>query len=265
MMKKTLPILSLFLTIASQVIAQPPAGGPPGGRPGGGGPGGGMRRGIPGPEALPLEDRTGFESIFDGSTLNGWDGDPDFWRAENGVIIGETTKEKPLKQNTFLIWRGGEPGDFELKLDYRMNSTNSGIQYRSVALPDVGKWVLKGYQADIDFQNTYSGQLYEERGRGFLALRGQMATLQEGQTKGKILGAVHSGDELKGYFKINDWNTMHIIARGNILTHIVNGHVMAVFIDDDAKNRMMKGLLGFQIHVGPPMKVEFRNIGLKKL
>lgn len=264
-MKKTLSTLFLSLAIASVLVAQPPAGGPPGGRPGGGPGGGGMRRGIPGPEALPLEDRTGFESIFDGSTLKGWDGDPDFWRAENGVLIGETTKEKPLKQNTFLIWRGGEPGDFELKLEYRMNSTNSGIQYRSVALPDVGKWVLKGYQADIDFQNTFSGQLYEERGRGFLALRGQMATIQEGQTKGKILGAVHSGDELKGYFKINDWNTMHIIAKGNILTHIVNGHVMAVFIDDDAKNRMMKGLLGFQIHVGPPMKVEFRNIGLKKL
>lgn len=259
MKNRTRLIVAVMLAASLSLVAQPPQ--PP--RPTA--PGGGMaRRGTPGPEAVPLEDRAGFESIFDG-TLKGWDGDPDFWRAEGGVLIGETSKEKPLKQNTFVIWRGGEPGDFELKLDYRMNSTNSGVQYRSVALPDVGKWVLKGYQADIDFQNTFSGQLYEERGRGFLALRGQMATIKEGQTKGAILGAIHGGDELKGYLKINDWNTIHIIARGNLLTHIINGHVMAVFVDDDAKNRMMKGLLGFQIHVGPPMKVEFRNIAIKQL
>jgi Domain of Unknown Function (DUF1080) len=259
---------SLFATAlaAGLLLAQPPAGGPPpqGGPPRG--PGGAPRgpRGIPGPEAVPLDDRTGFESIFDG-TLKGWDGDPDFWRAENNTIVGETTKEKPLKVNTFLIWQGGEPGDFELKVDYRMNNTNSGVQYRSVLVPEFGKWALKGYQADIDFQNTFSGQLYEERGRGFLALRGQMATLKEGETKGKIIGAIHGSDELKGYLKINDWNTMHIIARGNMLTHVVNGKVMAVFIDEDPKNRMMKGLLGFQIHVGAPMKIEFRNIAIKKL
>ncbi len=264
-------LLLFTLLCGLPMLAQqaPPAGGGPGGPGGPGGQGGAGRRpgGMrtpPGPEAVPLDDRTGFESIFDG-TLKNWDGDPDFWRAEDGVLIGETTKDKPLKQNTFVIWRGGEPGDFELKLDYRINSTNSGVQYRSVALPEVGKWVLKGYQSDIDFQNTFSGLLYEERGRGFLAPRGVMATLSEGQTKGKILGAIHSGDELRGYLKINDWNAMHIIARGNLLVHIVNGHVMSAFIDDDAKNRMMKGLLGFQIHVGPPMKVEFRNVAIKHI
>ena len=221
------------------------------------------RRGPAMPEPLGLNDYTGFESIFDG-TMKGWDGNPDFWRVENGVLVGETTKEKALKVNTFLVWRAGEPGDFELKVDYRINNTNSGIQYRSVELLDVGKWVMKGYQADIDFQNTYSGQLYEERGRGFLALRGQMNQSQEGHSP-KILGAIHSGDELKGYFKINDWNTMHIVAKGNMLMHIVNGHLMSVFIDDDGKNRAAKGLLGFQIHMGPPMKAEFRNVYLKKL
>ncbi len=226
----------------------------PGGRPGGRG---------PGIEALALDDRTGFEAIFDGKTLKGWDGDPAVWRVENDVIIGESTAEKPLKANTFLIWRGGQPKDFELKLDYRINSTNSGVQYRSVELPEVGKWALKGYQADIDFQNTYTGQLYEERGRGFLALRGQMTHLQDG--KKRMIANLRSGDELKSLIKVNDWNQLHVIARGNRLTHVLNGHLMAEAIDDDATNRAMGGLIGFQMHVGPPMKVEYRNIWLKNL
>jgi hypothetical protein len=223
---------------------------------------GGAGRG-PGIEALALDDHTGFEAIFDGKTLQGWDGDSACWRVENGEIIGESTAEKPLKANTFLIWRGGQPKDFELKLEYRINSTNSGIQYRSVELPDVGKWVLKGYQADIDFQNTYTGQLYEERGRGFLALRGQMTHLQPG--KKREIAKLRSGDELKEVIKVNDWNQFHIIARGNVLTHILNGQLMAEVIDDDAAGRAMSGLIGFQMHVGPPMKVEFRNIWLKNL
>ncbi len=217
----------------------------------------------PGIDAPALDDHTGFESIFDGKTLKGWDGDTAFWRVENEVIIGESTAEKPLKANTFLIWRSGQPKDFELKLEYRINATNSGVQYRSVELPDVGKWVLKGYQADIDFQNTYTGQLYEERGRGFLAMRGQMTHLQQG--KKRIIANLRSGDELKGTIKVNDWNQLHVIARGNVLTHILNGHLMAETIDDDAANRAMGGLIGFQMHVGPPMKVEYRNIWLKNL
>jgi hypothetical protein len=225
-------------------------------------PRGGGGRG-PGIEALAADDHTGFEAIFDGKTLKGWDGDPTFWRAENDEIIGETTPEKQLKLNTFLIWRGGQPKDFELKVEYRINATNSGVQYRSVELPEVGKWVLKGYQADIDFQNQYTGQLYEERGRGFLALRGQMTSLQP--EKKKAIANLQNEDELKGLIKANDWNQLHIIARGNSLTHILNGRLMAGAIDDDPKNRAMGGLLGFQLHMGPPMKVEFRNIWLKNL
>ena len=158
----------------------------------------------PGIDPLAPDDHTGFESIFDGKTLKGWDGDPQFWRVENQTIIGESTAEKPLKLNTFLIWRGGQPRDFELKVEYRVNSTNSGVQYRSVELPDVGKWVLKGYQADIDFANQYTGQLYEERGRGFLAMRGQMTRILSG--KKQIVGNLRSGDELKELIKTNDWN-----------------------------------------------------------
>jgi Domain of Unknown Function (DUF1080) len=244
--------LLTFSIVSSRSLLSPNS---PQGPPRGGGRG-------PGIDALVLDDHSGFDAIFDGKSLTGWDGDTAYWRVENGEIVGESTTEKPLKSNTFLIWRGGQPKDFELKLEYRINSTNSGIQYRSVELQDVGKWVLKGYQADIDFQNTYTGQLYEERGRGFLALRGQMTRLQPSK-KSQI--AKLGGDELKGLIKANDWNHFHIIARGNVLTHILNGHLMAEAIDDDAAVRAMSGLLGFQMHVGPPMKVEFRNIWLKNL
>ena len=115
-----------------------------------------------GAEPLVVDDRTGFEPIFDGTTLKGWDGDPAFWRVENGALVGESTLQNAVKQNTFLIWRGGEPRNFELKVQFRINSTNSGIQIRSAHLPEgaqagdtkiASKWVLKGYQADIDFGN----------------------------------------------------------------------------------------------------------------
>ena len=226
----------------------------------GGGGGGGNNR----PEVLPFEDHSGFHAIFDGKTLNGWDGDPTFWRVENGAIVGESTPEKQVKVNTFAVWRGGQPKDFELKVEFRINSTNSGIQYRSVELLDVGKWVLKGYQADIDFQNQFTGQLYEERGRGFLAMRGQVSHLQQGE-KPKVIASLQTADELKGIIKVNDWNQFHIIARGNLLVHILNGRLISEAIDDDVQNRAMGGLLGFQMHVGAPMKVEFRNIWLKNL
>ena len=118
------------------------------------------------------DDNTGFEAIFDGKSLSNWDGEPGYWRVENGTIVGETTPEKALKVNTFLVWRGGTVKDFELKVEFRLTpSANSGIQYRSVILPEVSKWAMKGYQADMDGANSYTGMLYEERGRGFLACR----------------------------------------------------------------------------------------------
>jgi len=244
----------------------PPAGAqtPPAGR--------GQGRG--GPQQLPFEAHEGFTQIFDGTSLKGWDGDPKFWRAEGGAIVGQTTAENKLTENTFVIWRGGEPADFELKLEYRINATNSGIQIRSVHLPAgtdggrsgpiQGKWVMKGYQADIDVDNRYTGQIYEERGRMFLAMRGQFSYIPEGGGP-KVVGALQTTDDaLKGVIKNNDWNQVHIIARGNMITEILNGHVTSTLVDDDIKGRALKGLIGFQCHVGPPMKVEFRNIWLKQ-
>lgn len=241
-----------------------PAPGAPRGGGGGRGPG---RGGPPGGAAVPFEDRTGFREIFDGRTLGQWDGNPAFWRVENGAIVGETTKDRPLKENTFIVWRGGEPADFELKLEFRINATNSGVQYRSTELTDVNKWVLKGYQADIDFNNQFTGMLYEERGRAFLAPRGMFGYVGPNQPSGVRgpIGQLENGEALKVFIKQNDWNQFHVVARGNVLVHVLNGHVTALFVDDDPVGRAMKGLLGLQLHVGDPMKVEFRNIWLKTL
>jgi hypothetical protein len=198
--------------------------------------------------------------------LKGWDGDPAFWRVENGAIVGESTPDRRLTQNTFLIWRGGTRTDFELKCEYRITATNSGVQIRSVQLPaggDVGKWVMKGYQADIDYQNQFTGQIYEERGRGFLAMRGQAVYVGDGE-RPRVIGTLQrSADELKALIKPDDWNQIHLIARGNTITQILNGAVTSIVVDDDVKNRALSGLIGVQLHVGEPMKVQFRNIWLK--
>jgi len=214
-------------------------------------------------------DEPGFASIFDGKTLQGWDGDARIWRVENGAIVGEVTPELNLKTNSFLIWRGGTPGDFELKAEYRISSKgNSGIQYRSIELPDI-RFAMKGYQADIDGEDRnekgvrYTGQNYEERGRGFLAWRGQLAHVYTGQ-KPIVLASVGGNKQLEEFIKNGDWNEFHLIIRGTTLIHILNGHLMCVFLDDDTANRKLAGLLGIQVHVGPAMKIEFRNIRLKQ-
>jgi hypothetical protein len=211
------------------------------------------------------DDNTGFEAIFDGKTLGNWDGDPAFWRAENGEIIGESTPEKVVKVNTFLIWKGGVLRDFELKADFKLSeAANSGIQYRSSVLPEAGKWTMKGYQADMDGNDTYTGQLYEERARGFLAMRGQFTRMMAGRVQ-KLVGSLGEPAALKEFIRKNDWNRIHIVAKGNVLIHSVNGRVMAMFLDDDPEGRAMEGQLGLQLHMGQPMKNEFRNIYYKKL
>ncbi len=214
------------------------------------------------------DDDAGFVPIFDGKSLTGWDGDMTFWRAENGEIVGETTPEKVVKTNSFLIWRGGTVKDFELKVEFRLSGTNSGIQYRSIELPDAGKWVLKGYQADIDFSGQYLGNVHEERGRKpghvVLAKRGMVTRISDGP-KYKTLATIADGTLLKGVVNINGWNRYHIIARGPVLIQIINGQLMGMTIDEDVKNFVPEGLLGFQMHVGPPFKIEYRNILYKKL
>src|SRR5882724_8161503 len=213
------------------------------------------------PEPL-TGDEPGFKSIFDGKTLSGWEGDPKYWRVADGCMVGEITPETIIKSNTFIIWRGGEPADFELKVDYRITAGgNSGVNYRSQIVPDKvtpeNKFAMRGYQCDIDGQNRYTGNNYEEKGRLFLAVRGQM-THVTGVRKPTVLSTLGDNNEL-GSSISKDWNSIYLCIRGNVLMHTINGRLMAVTIDDDTANRTMEGLIGVQVHVGTPMKVEYRN------
>lgn len=216
----------------------------------------------------PSGEEPGFQPIFDGKTLDGWDGDPRYWRVENGCLVGEVTPETLLKSNTFIVWRGGSPGDCEIKADYRITAHgNSGINYRSVMVADKvtpsNRFAMRGYQADIDGQNMYTGQNYEEKGRLFLATRGEVTRVVGGRPP-VILANIGDPKDLASKIT-QDWNSYHLIARGNQLTHILNGQLMSMVIDDDAPNRMMSGLIGVQVHVGPPMKIEYRNFRIKTL
>lgn len=220
------------------------------------------------PSAPPAAVEAGWVSLFDGHSLAGWEGDPKYWRAENGCLVGEVTPETLLKQNTFIIWRAGTPADFELKVEYRVSAKgNSGVNYRSTEVPGV-PFALRGYQADIDGPEKnrpplrHTGQNYEERGRTFLARRGELVRVGD-NAKPAVIGSLGDSEAMKAFIKNDDWNELHIIARGTQLTHLLNGHVMAIVLDDDVKNRRLDGLLGVQVHVGPPMKVEFRNFLLK--
>jgi len=221
----------------------------------------------PGPQIYPIplsDSNDGFVSLFNGTSLDGWDGDPRYWHVEDHEIVGEVTPATLLKQNNFLIWRGGAPANFELKAEFRISAQgNSGINYRSEEIGGT-KWLMRGYQADIDGANKYTGQNYEERGRTFLAPRGTITYVVTGQ-KPAVIASLGSADDLKAFIKPGDWNEYHLIVRGNVLIHILNGHVMCEVIDDDVDHRKMSGLIGVQVHVGPPMKIEYRTFLLKTL
>jgi len=213
---------------------------------------------------LAPDDTAGFTRIFDGKSLAGWDGDTTFWRVENGSIVGESTPQNRVSENTFLIWRGERLRDFELKIDFRINGTNSGVQVRSSELPAVGKWVLKGYQADLDFTNGFTGNLHEERGRDLLVPRGEVVRVSEGPAY-KSIGRIAAATDLRGVVNVGNWNRYHIIARGPMILQLLNGQLMAVLVDEDAAHRALEGVLGLQMHVGDPFRVEFRNIWYKRL
>ena len=216
------------------------------------------------PEPM-IGDEPGFESIFNGRNLDGWSGNPTYWRVENGALVGEITPETLVKSNTFIIWQGGEPEDFELKLEYRISALgHSGIHYRSVVIPAPvtpdNQFSMRGYQCDIDGRQRYTGNNYEEKGRLFLGLRGQLSRVVGGRPP-IVVSQIGDNAELAGIVT-EDWNRVHLIVRGNTFIHMINGQVMSVVIDDDPE-RPVTGQLAVQVHVGPPMKVEYRNIRLK--
>lgn len=220
------------------------------------------------------ESEAGFTSLFSGKDLKGWEGDETFWRVENGVLIGETTDDKETEKNTFLMYRGSEFGDFELRFRYQVTAFNSGVQYRS---QDLGNHVMKGLQADFEAQwhddgktDKFSGMFFEEGGRMFMGQRGDCVIVRgnpDNPKKPKIEKIASVGDaaELEKAIKRDDWNDYTVIANGNQFIHIINGRVMSIGIDEDEAAFRKAGLIGFQLHSGPPMKIEVKDIRIREL
>lgn len=226
--------------------------------------------------------KNGFYKIFDGKSLEGWEGDSTYWRVENGNLVGEVTPSTLLKRNSFIIWRGGVVNDFELIAEYRITTKgNSGINYRSDEVPGLS-YALRGYQGDIDGMDDqpYTGMNYEERRRTTLAKRGQKVTLppiidadslqnhinNNVWTASVVDGSLGSEDSLRSVIhKPGEWNEYRILAVGNHLQHFINGVLVCDVTDNDPVNRRPSGLIGVQVHVGPPMKVEYRNFRLRNI
>jgi hypothetical protein len=215
----------------------------------------------------------GFKSLFNGKDLSGWSGRTNHWAVEQGAITGTTTRENPTQGNTFLIAKAGEQDlavdDFELRCSYRFQSGagNSGIQYRSVAK---GNFVVHGYQADMEMGRTYSGILYEEGGRGILAKRGEKVVIRDdsenpGKTKIEVTGSVGVSSEIQAAIKAGDWNDYVIIAKGNHLQHFINGKLTVDVTDEQEAKAARSGILALQLHAGPPMKIQFKDIRIKSL
>ena len=207
-------------------------------------------------------------TLFNGKDLTGWRGNPTLWSVRDGAITGVTSDSQPLKHNTFLVWTNGVLQDFELRLSYRIERGNSGIQYRSKESSpgDFGP-IVGGYQADFEAGKTYSGILYEERGRGILAQRGQKTVIKAegGKHKVEVTGSVGKSSEIQDRIKHEDWNDYLIIAKGSHLQHFINGVQTVDVVDEDAAHAAKSGILALQIHVGPPMVVQFKDIKLKPL
>lgn len=199
------------------------------------------------------------KSLFNGRDLSGWDGNPDLWSVQDGIIVGITKADEPLPYNQFLIWRGGSVKNFELKVVARQTGNNSGIQYRSKELKEVGKWSIGGYQFDIHPTPANNAMLYDERGRGIVASNGQSMIV----TKSGEKWVTESRPPVS--VDINEWNEYTIIAKGNRLVHQINGKTTIDVVDQQESERELEGLLAFQVHRGPAMRVEIKQIVLKEL
>jgi Domain of Unknown Function (DUF1080) len=203
------------------------------------------------------EIEQGFTSMFNGQDLTGWDGKPGWWFVEDGAITAQSTPQKPCTQCNYLIWRGGKPGDFELRTTYRLIDGNSGIQFRSRELPD---WDTSGYQADMEAGDQWTGCLFEHV-RGGVAMRGQKVVINEDGKK--QISALGDSKELLTHIKKDDWNEYRVIARGSDITLEINGVVMTQVSDNEQGKAAKDGIIAFQMHPGPPMKVQFKNLRIK--
>lgn len=200
------------------------------------------------------------EPLFNGKDLAGWDGAPGWWYVEDGAITSQSTPQKPCKECNYLVWKGGHPSDFELSADFRLSAdANSGIQIRSRALP---KWDTCGYQADMTGDGGLVGFIYHHT-RGMIAGRGQKVVLAaDGKKTAETIGDPAA---LAKHYKKEDWNTYRILCRGPKIALYLNGVMMCQVIDNHATEAASNGIIAFQMHPGPPMKVQFKNVILKSL
>lgn len=218
----------------------------------------------------------GFKEIFNGHDMTGWAGNPAYWSVRDGALTGQTTAEHPLPANTFLVWQGGQPANFELHVTFRLTGQNdqqfgnSGIQYRS-KLIDPAAFVVGGYQADMDLTGKYVGMLYEEKGRGIIMAPGEKIRVTAAATDAKKkaavekLGVISTQEQILAAYKIGEWNEFTIIAEGNHLRHYLNGVLTADVTDDDPVLAPRDGVLALQLHKGPPMTIQFKDVYLKLL
>lgn len=223
------------------------------------------------PSTVPAEPAQ-MKSLFNGTDLTGWDGDPRLWSVKDGVIHGETTAENVAQGNTFLIWKDGVLKDFDLRITFRCNATNnSGIQYRSKHIVDDkvrNKWVVRGYQHELrnelKFPNT-SSFIYDEGGkRGRICLVGEVVNW-EADGKKVVKSGLMTEEEFGKTFKLDDWNDVAIIARGKRIQHYLNGKLILDFTDNHPEWALTEGVLALQLHAGKPMWAEFKNIRLGAL
>jgi len=208
---------------------------------------------------LPLRAEDGFVSLFNGKDLEGWDGNPALWSVEDGAITGKTAGPETLAYNQFLIWRGGTLKNFELHVRIKQSGNNTGIQYRSEELPERGQWSVGGYQCDVHPVAANNGMLYHEQGRGIVAQNGQSVVVDP--EAHKWLVAEHEPVTVD----VAEWNEYTVIATGNHLVHKLNGKVTAEIHDYDEAGRSLEGLLAFQVHRGPAMTVQIKDVRLKVL
>jgi len=242
----------------------------------------GSARGARYVEAEPINfnDHSGWTSMFDGSTLKGWDGAPDQWKVENGSITVSSNAEKPLG-SMYMYWTGGQPGNFEFKTEIKLEgiAANSGIQFRAKRLGPVvdkkySQWESRGYQADLDNQNSNTGALIEccagpRRGippRPDRAYRGQVVrtALSPGR-KPTLLATIGDPGELAQYYKPGEWNQLHLVVRGTTMMYFINGHLMSVLLDDDPSMFVDRGEICIQLEGSGNNKASFRNLWIKNL
>ena len=208
-------------------------------------------------ESTNKPDEDGFVSIFNGKDLTGWDCKPGGWWVEDGALTSQSTEEKPCKKHHYVFWTGGQPADFVLRFQYKLVGGNSGVQFRSKRRPEYDVW---GYQADMEAGNQWSGCLFQHD-RGGVVMRGKRAVIAEDGTRTEEQFA--DPEKLQEVIHQEDWNEYEVVASGSHIELRINGQLMCEVEDHDKEMACRDGVIALQMHPGPPMKVQFKNLRVK--